>query len=250
MASYELRPLTTGEILDGALTLLRRHFRLLIAIAVVCEGVPTILDIYVGLAYGGRANAGLGTLGRLLGLLGTVLVRGATIWVVSEGYLGRTPRLAPALRFTGERMGRLLMASIGAGFITVLAALALVIPGIVVACGYAVVTEVAALEPTGDALRRSWELTRGFRWKALGLWVIALALLAGMVIGTGFLAAGVEALLGNSEALSTVVVALVSLLVYPLLSCVFTLFYYDLRVRKEGFDLEMLSQQLGSAGRA
>jgi hypothetical protein len=225
---------------------LRRHVRLLVAIAVVCEGLPTTLDIYIGLARGGQAHAGLATLSRLLGLLGNVLVRGATIWVVSEAYLGRTPRLAPALRFTGERMGRLFGAGISAGVVTVLAALALVIPGIVVACGYAVVTEVAALEPSGDALRRSWELTRGFRWKALGLWVITLALLAGLVIGAGFLAGGVEALLGNSEALSTVVVALVSLLIYPLLSCVFTLFYYDLRVRKEGFDLQMLSQQLGS----
>jgi hypothetical protein len=141
-------------------------------------------------------------------------------------------------------------ASVAAGFITVLATLALVIPGLIVASGYAVVTEVAALERSSDALRRSWELTRGFRWKTLGLWVIALALLAGLAIGAGFLAAGVEALLGNGEALSTVVVALVSLLIYPLLSCVLTLFYYDLRVRKEGFDLEMLSQQLGAAAPA
>ncbi len=211
-----------------------------------CEGLPTLLDIYGGLAQGGRANAGLGTLSRVLGLLGSVLVRGATIWVVSEGYLGRTPRLARALRFTGERMAQLFGASIAAGFVTGLATLALVIPGIIVASGYAVVTEVAALERSSDALRRSWQLTRGFRWKALGLWVIALALLAGLVIGAGILAAGVEALLGNGEALSTVVVALVSLLIYPLLSCVFTLFYYDLRVRKEGFDLEMLSQQLAA----
>jgi len=216
----------------------------------VCEGLPTSLDIYVDLAHGGRANAGLGTLSRLLGLFGTVLVRGATIWVVSEAYLGRTPRLGPALRFTGARMGQLFGASVAAGFMTVMAALALVIPGIVVACGYAVVTEVAALERSSGALRRSWDLTRGFRWKALGLWVIALALVAGLVIGAAFLAAMVEALFGKGETLSTVVVALVSLLVYPLLSCVFTLFYYDLRVRKEGFDLEMLSQQLGAAARA
>ncbi len=212
--------------------------------------MPTILDIYVGLAQGGRASEGLGALSRLLGLLGSVLVRGATIWVVSEAYLGRTPRLAPALGFTGQRMGQLFGAGIAAGFVTGLATLALVIPGIIVACGYAVVTEVAALEGSKDALRRSWHLTKGFRWKALGLWVIAFALLVGLTVGTGMLAAGVEALLGQGEAISTVVVALVSLLFYPMLSCVFTLFYYDLRVRKEGFDLEMLSQQLGAGAPA
>jgi len=44
-----------------------------------------------------------------------------------------------------------------------------------------------------------------------------------------------------------VIAACVSLLIYPVISCVFTVFYYDLRVRKEGFDLEMLSRQLGLA---
>lgn len=133
----------------------------------VCERLPTILNIYVGLAQGGRANAGRGTLSRVLGLRGSVLVRGATLWVVSEGYLGRAPRLEPALRFPGERMGPLLMASIGAGFLTFLALLVLVVPGIIVASGYAVVTEVAALEPSRDALRRSWSSPgdlAGRRW--------------------------------------------------------------------------------------
>src|SRR5579859_59776 len=34
MTTYELRPLSTGEILDGALVLLRRNFALLLGIAV------------------------------------------------------------------------------------------------------------------------------------------------------------------------------------------------------------------------
>jgi hypothetical protein len=44
---------------------------------------------------------------------------------------------------------------------------------------------------------------------------------------------------------ATLLAARVSRLVYPLISCVFTLCYYDLRVRKEGFDLEVLGRQLG-----
>jgi hypothetical protein len=34
-------------------------------------------------------------------------------------------------------------------------------------------------------------------------------------------------------------------ILYPAISCVFTLMYYDLRVRREAFDLQMLSQRLG-----
>ena len=50
--------------------------------------------------------------------------------------------------------------------------------------------------------------------------------------------------MGGLDSVLAVFAACVSLLIYPLISCVFTLFYYDLRVRKEGFDLEMLSHQL------
>jgi hypothetical protein len=34
-------------------------------------------------------------------------------------------------------------------------------------------------------------------------------------------------------------------MIYPVVSCAFTLFYYDLRVRKEAFDLDHLSRQIG-----
>jgi hypothetical protein len=54
-------------------------------------------------------------------------------------------------------------------------------------------------------------------------------------------------LTGGLDLLLAVPLALVTLLIYPLIACVFTLFYYDLRVRKEGFDLEVLSGQLGIA---
>lgn len=37
----------------------------------------------------------------------------------------------------------------------------------------------------------------------------------------------------------------IQVLLYPIMPCAFTLFYYDLRVRKEAFDLEYLSRELG-----
>jgi hypothetical protein len=47
----------------------------------------------------------------------------------------------------------------------------------------------------------------------------------------------------------TVIIAAVAIvLVYPFLAVVSTLLYYDLRVRKEGFDLEVMSRELGAAG--
>ncbi|HMH82221.1 MAG TPA: hypothetical protein VK531_05075 [Gemmatimonadales bacterium] len=250
LATFELRPLTTGEILDGSLTLLRRHFRLLFGIAVACEGVPAALDVYVDLAGRSGAHPGLALLGRLLNLIGTLLVTGATVRAVSEAYLGRVPRLGDALRYAGSKLGVIFGATFASGVVVLLATIALVIPGIIVFCGYSVAGQVAALEPlrsSTDALRRSWDLTKGFKGKGLVLWVVAFALIAVVVLAVGFAGGIATGLTGGVEAPVTALLAVITLLIYPLISCVFTLFYYDLRVRKEGFDLEVLSGQLGIA---
>ena len=247
MADYQLRPLSIGEILDGALVLLRRHFGLVLSIAVVCEGIPTAMDVYIDLTGGTSQNPGLSLLDRLLTLVGSVLVTGATVRVVSEAYLGRTPLFGDAMGFAGSRFGTILGANIMSGFLTVLATLALVIPGIVVACGYSVAAEAAALESgtASEALRRSWDLTKGFKLKALALGVVSIGLILVVYLGAGVLGGIMGEVVGGLDVVLAVLAACVSLLIYPVISCVFTLFYYDLRVRKEGFDLEMLSRQLG-----
>jgi len=250
MATLELRPLSTGEILDGALALLRRHFTLLFGIAVACEGLPTALNVYLERAGGGIAHPGLALLGWVLNAVGTLLVTGATVRVVSEAYLGRLPGLGDALSFAGGKLGVIFGATFASSLVTVLATLALVIPGIIVLCGYAVAAQVAALEPlrsSTDALRRSWTLTQGFKGKALALWIVSFALILAVIAGLSFLGGIVAGLVGGLDVAVSVLLALVSLLIYPLIACVFTLFYYDLRVRKEGFDLEVLSGQLGIA---
>ena len=246
MATYQLRPLSIGEVLDGALVLLRRHFALVLGITVVCEGIPTAMDVYLDLTGGAAQNPGLSLLDRLLTLVGSVLVTGATVRVVSEAYLGRTPLFGDAMRFASGRFGTIFGANVMSGILTVLATLALIIPGIVVACGYSVAGEAAALESgsSGEALKRSWDLTKGFKWKALALGVVSVGLILVVYLGAGVVGGILGGFVGGLDTVLAVLAACVSLLIYPVLTCVFTLFYYDLRVRKEGFDLEMLSRQL------
>ena len=247
METYELRPLSIGEILDGAITLLRRQFGLLFGITVVCEGLPAALDVYIDLMGGSLVHPGLALLERLLNALGTLLLTGATVSAVSEAYLGRTPRLEEALRYGRDKLGVMFGATLASGFVTVLATLALVIPGIVVLCGYSVVGQVAALEPLAsstDALRRSWELTKGFKGKAFLLWVVSFALILALGVGAGVLGGLLGTAVGGLEPISEVLFTVLMLVFYPFLTCVFTLFYYDLRVRKEAFDVEVLSGTL------
>ena len=247
MPAYQLRPMSTGEILDGAFVLLRRQFLLLMGIAVVCQGIPTAMDVYIELTGGPAQNEGLSLLDRVLTMVGGVFVTGATVRVVSEAYLGGTPQFGDALRFAGHKFGTVFGANFISGFFTILGTLLLIIPGIVIACGCSVSAAAAALESgsSSEAVRRSWQLTKGFKWKALGLGIVSIGLILVVYLGAGFVIGFLAEVFGGLDALTAVAIGAISLLIYPVLSCVFTLFYYDLRVRKEGFDLEMLSQQLG-----
>src|SRR5205807_2637615 len=183
MATTQLRPLALGEILDASFALLRRHAGVFFGIAIVCQGLPTALSLFVQFAGGPQQQFGLYALSQVLTFVGYLLVTGASIRVVSQAYLGHEPSMGDALDFAVSKMGR----SFSAGFAS----------GILIGLG--VIAGVAA--------------------------AIFPPLMVPAVIGLG----------------------LISLFLYPFISCVFTLFYYDLRVRKEAFDLELLSQHLGVA---
>src|SRR2546421_1610702 len=47
MATMQLRPMAMGEILDASFALLRRHAGVFFGVAIVCQGLPTGLSLYV-----------------------------------------------------------------------------------------------------------------------------------------------------------------------------------------------------------
>ncbi|MEO8227081.1 MAG: hypothetical protein ABI637_06590, partial [Gemmatimonadota bacterium] len=72
-----------------------------------------------------------------------------------------------------------------------------------------------------------------------------------VVIG-GIVSGGLAALAGEGApttavVLITAVSGVVQMLLYPLFYCIITVAYYDLRVRKEGFDLEVLASTMQAA---
>ena len=245
MATYDLRPLSVGEILDRGIGLYRDHFVTLVGIAAVCQGPATVVNLYVALGGGVLEHGGLWFLASVLNFLGYLLAAGATLHVISDAYLGHQPDLGTALRFAGRKMWPLFVAGASSGIVIFLAALLLFVPGVIVACGYSVVSPVVVLETldrSSDALKRSWALTKGAKGKAFTLFVVAFVLvfLPGMAVNFVLLMA-----LRSTPEVGQTLAQVLYLVVRPIVACMFTLFYYDLRVRKEGFDLELLAQQIG-----
>jgi hypothetical protein len=93
-------------------------------------------------------------------------------------------------------------------------------------------------------LRRSWRLTHRFFWRtfAIVLVVYLLQSVVGVVLQApiSLVVSGT----GTQQLLGKAVGAVTSVLVSPLSLIALTLVYYDLRIRKEAFDIEMLAASL------
>lgn len=97
---------------------------------------------------------------------------------------------------------------------------------------------------------RSWKLGKGSFWRIFFL-LAALTLLV-LVLNVGFylLAVFVSALLQSPMlivVISSIALQLINIIITPLQFAALTVLYYDLRIRKEGFDLEWQMQQLPAA---
>ena len=277
----ELKPMDVGEILDGALTIYRRHFGLLLRIGIIALWIPACVTIYVQVSGGPQQHLALYFGNAFLQYFAGLFLTAGAIRIISDSYLGRETTLAQALGLGAEKMmplfgvglGKALLLSLigggsmaiaaiaipalataGAGPLGVVAMLVAMVGAfwgtIYVACGYAVTTQVVVLESLDgsfDSFGRSWELTRGLRGKVFLVALVTYIIYFVPVAGVGGVV-GVMAATGQSGAtLLAVILALLPVVLTPILACVFTLLYYDLRIRREGFDLQVLSQQLVSS---
>lgn len=100
-----------------------------------------------------------------------------------------------------------------------------------------------------DALRRSVELVRPYLLHALGAYVLLgllllVPILIAYAIGIYFeMLTGFESITTGVIIMSAVV-AMATLLIKPVMSIGVVVIYYDLRVRQEGFDLQMMAESL------
>jgi hypothetical protein len=274
-----------GEILDGSLSIYRRHFGLFLRLSAITLSLPFVLLVYLGtrfvLLLSRRPSLNTVLLAAVVGVLyylASLVLTAGTIRIISDSYLGRTPRLREALSLGLAKLGPLLGVGFGKGVVlTVIAlgtmvvtALAVVVArasagagflfvgasivggiwfGAFVLCGYGVTTPVLVLEdlPSAfDAFRRSWALTGGFRLKVLGLSLVTLFLantLPSLALrGVGGIFLSTLPVLGIAL---TALGYVLPLILAPIVAAVITLMYYDLRVRCEAFDLQVLGEELG-----
>ncbi|MCG8352024.1 MAG: glycerophosphoryl diester phosphodiesterase membrane domain-containing protein [Chloroflexales bacterium] len=174
------------------------------------------------------------------GLLGSVFVMGTFVQQVGVGDgIGITPFMIMALLLLG-----LLVLGIGLVLLVAYVAIRLLF-----------VPQAIIIEKKGviDSLQRSWQLVRGSFWRVLGIVLVIYFLIQILIfIPTSSLEFAVGGVFNTPDAfvlrqsILTVVVYLIQILVLPFNLIAYTLLYYDLRVRKEGYDLQLRAASISS----
>ena len=269
-----LRPLGVGDVLDRTFTVYRSKPLIFIGISAIWYLLLFLVFIVLGaIIFAGSLSAFARqattpspefVAGAIVGIIGFGIVAvvvaiflfsaqsAGIVHAAARRYLAREVTIGESFRAGLSAAGRLFFVAgvlvIGLGVIVAiagtfyLAASWLVAPVIVV---------VAKLGPIA-ALGRSWRLSSGSRWRIIGIQALlgilnlVLSLLIGGIFG-GLAAAGQTEQPGQFG-VSTVVQTLVNLastiIWAPVEWIAFTILYYDLRVRKEAFDLQLAAEAL------
>jgi hypothetical protein len=254
--AYTLRPLTLGELLDRTFLFYRQHFALFVGVT----ALPNLLSLMFGLALvvtrsraSGPGSVLISALAASVVFLVTaVFTQAATVVVVSQIQLAKPTGILDAFRSIRPRLAELVVLTLNMGVRIALGFLLLIVPGILLSLRYALAIPVAILEWSSgsESLLRSADLTRGHRGRILLVYILffVMSTIVNLLwqLPSRLLFGAVR---GVSQAMTAQIAAqffsfATQALIGPVATIAFTLLYYDVRVRKEAFDLEHMMRQL------
>jgi hypothetical protein len=271
-----LHPLTLAQLLDRAFRLYRNNFGLFVGIVAAAFIPITVLQVMSQALWGTTTIVNL-----VQNIFIESLVSGSLAWAISRVYhhqptsngsayqacLRRYLSLLGAIFLQGLSIGVPGVILIGCGSFLILRAsrvptspfqdfialipFFLIIPVLLYFFNrWAVVIPSIIVEDLGatQGLRRSWRLTAGSFWRILGVLVVAFLLTFFVAQLPGLTLRYAVELIAPISAITPVVDTVISQLSHvialPLSMAITVLLYYDLRARKEGYDLEILAQEV------
>jgi hypothetical protein len=238
--------------------LYRRLFGQLVRVALATTAIPLVINTYVTAAGGFTSHLWIGAANLVLAIVLNSIATAATVFIVSESYLGRTLSAGDAFHRAMPFVGRIIWLGLLSGLVIGLGFILFFVPGFIFMAGLILAIPALVLENHAsglEAMARAWSLSRGQRWKILGVVItVGLIVYLPVIAVGGILPAFVDpaGLAGMGEVSGTALVltavaGVLQVLIFPLFYCALTVTYYDLRVRKEGFDLEILAARLQPA---
>jgi hypothetical protein len=228
-----------GDVFNKSFSVFARHaipFIILTAIAYI----PLYIFAYLQAGKTGDVSAGTIIVG-ILAIAGflvcPVIASGAVVYGVVQDLRSTSFSISDAVQVAVGRFLAMIGVALCVGLLSGLGAILLIVPGVIVMCMYYVAAPVTIVEREGvfSSMSRSAGLTKGHRWQIFGiiLLVIIVNLVIGAVlVGIGFAMGAVASAI--MEQVWQVVVGAFNAVVSGVL-------YYQLRVSKEGVDINQIA---------
>jgi len=250
-----------GDIIDEAIKLYRSHFKLFLTIGAVVYIpvgiIQTALQLVLRDADIG-AFALISIVSGFITFFAYLALNGAMIFAASEAWHERSTTLGEAWTVGAN----FLLRTLGLGLLLFFALFGLSITVIgfpfAIYLFFAWVFSFVVLIVEGTGIRRSLgrsrELVSGYWWRVVGIAILAAiiqAVISGLFSLPGVIA-GAGTMISDPNAdpsplatiLSSVGSTIGQIVTLPIAYCAYILLYYDQRIRKEGFDLELAARQM------
>ena len=175
-----------------------------------------------------------------VGIVCSTIATGAITYGVVQDLRDGPVSIGEAVTIAARRFLPMFGVALAVGILAFLGAILLVVPAFIVICMYFVAAPVciAEREGVGASLSRSRFLTKGHRWQIFGAFILILiiSLIAGGVI-VG--AVGAVSIIGSTSV--TIFQDAVNAVLGAFFAVLGAVFYYHLRVAKEGVDLAKIA---------
>lgn len=263
-----LRPLTVAEIIDAAFRLYLRNFVTLFSIAAVFyvpialiqaglvalvlfpSGMLTPDETVADVAAAIQAASGMAVL-VVLRMIAYAFVYAALAVAISRIYLGHAVTVGSAYSRVLPRILPFVATWFLSGLLVTFGVIFCIVPGIYLAVALAFALPLVVLERLGpvEAMSRSMDLARGYWWRIFGtlllLGLIVLVIQGALMTPFSLIFGIALSQFAAAQAVHQFLSVLLDMLLLPVTMTALIVLYYDLRVRKEAFDLQLMADQIG-----
>jgi hypothetical protein len=258
---FRLGRMSVGDILDRSLKLFLSRLGTFYAISLIVQSpliafqilapTPTEMGWNFVLIVGGTV---------LLSFVLTLVGMAAQIKVIEQEFIDRKIGIGEAFGFALTRSVPVIVVSFVLGIIFTVGLYLCCVPGVIFMCMFAVAVQAVVLEGDGpfDGMGRSVKLTKNYRGRIflIGflyfiLYIMVVGVLA--VVLNKFVPANQFVIDANglpkevvrnqtNQIIQILITTPITIFFSTYLTICLTLVYFDLRTRKEGFDLELLAR--------
>ncbi len=272
MPPVALRPRSTTEIIDAAVSLLRQNYLELVTatalftvpLFIANELIAPQMGVQPSIAtnpFGTNAltvapasayTTGLfqwAILSTAIAFVFGGLASATTVVIVSDNYLGREVTIAGALSRALSRFWAVIITGVVQGILIGIGFVFFLIPGFFCIAWFFSAVNIVMVEGKNplEALGRGHFLAKGSVLRVLGTLFITglIIMVAAFVVGLVF--SSLISVVHAGPQATVVADNLARIIIYPFFTVVATVLYFDLRIRKEGLDLELMAKELGVA---